>query len=281
MCLDEVSRRCAETICVCWSFVRSKRDPDAWEHLYRRSYNNLYGFARRRLFDDHAADDVVSETMTRALDNIDRFTWRGGGFDAWLYGIARNVVFEVVRRRARMAASIDSERATTERGPEEHAIANDDAAAVRLAFDPSAAEERELLELRVQGALTSEEVGQLLGKQAGRSHGPRAGPRTLRTILKRPIVPNDDELVRLLGDSLDMTHRRHHPPPARCLRLGPMRAPQRTPRSTPFVDLAGHAALSAAAADRSSNGTPRWLAVLPSRRHCFRVRRRPGTRGRR
>ena len=55
----------------------------------------LFGFARRRLFDDRAAEDAVSETMTRALDNIERFTWQGGGFDAWLYGIARNVVHEL------------------------------------------------------------------------------------------------------------------------------------------------------------------------------------------
>ena len=32
-------------------------DPDAWEALYRRSYGPLFGFARRRLFDDQAAED--------------------------------------------------------------------------------------------------------------------------------------------------------------------------------------------------------------------------------
>ena len=184
MCLDEVSTTCADDLRAL--VVRAvERDPDAWEELYRRSYNNLYGFARRRLFDDHAADDVVSETMTRALDNIDRFTWRGGGFDAWLYGIARNVVFEVVRSRARMFAPIDGDRATIERGPEEHAVANDDAAAVRRAFDRLDADERELLELRVQGGLSSEEVGRLLGKQPGavRMAQARALHR-LRTILE-------------------------------------------------------------------------------------------------
>jgi RNA polymerase sigma-70 factor, ECF subfamily len=143
------------------------RDPDAWEQLYRRSYRNLFGFARRRLFDDQLAEDAVSETMTRALDNIDRFTWQGGGFDAWLYGIARNVVYELTRVRQRTAPLHEVAQPTTERGPEEHAVANDESTAMRLAFDRLDAEDREILELRVHAGLTSDEVGRLLGKQPG------------------------------------------------------------------------------------------------------------------
>ncbi len=142
-------------------------DPDAWEALYRRSYGPLFGFARRRLFDDQAAEDAVSETMARALDGIDRFTWQGGGFDAWLYGIVRNVVRELSRARWRSAGPVTDERPTTERGPEEHAVAVDDTAWLREAFCRLSDEDREILELRVQGGLTSEEVGRLLGKQPG------------------------------------------------------------------------------------------------------------------
>ncbi len=142
------------------------REPEAWEQLYRRAYCRLYGFARRRLFDIQAAEDAVSETMTRALDNIDRFTWRGGGFDAWLYGIARNVVYEFGRSSRCVATPVGPDSAA-ERGPEEQAVARDEATAVRLAFDRLSPEDRELLELRVQGGLSSEEVGRLLGKQPG------------------------------------------------------------------------------------------------------------------
>lgn len=144
-----------------------ERDPDAWEALYRRSYRNLFGFAHRRLFDHRAAEDAVSETMTRALGNIDRFTWRGGGFDAWLYGIARNVVLEFTRSRQRTVALVTEDRATTDRGPEEHAVAGAETAAMRRSFDRLSPDDRELLELRVQGGLSSEDVGLLLGKQPG------------------------------------------------------------------------------------------------------------------
>ena len=142
-------------------------DPDAWESLYRRSYGPLFGFARRRLFDDQAAEDAVSETMARALDGIDRFTWQGGGFDAWLYGIVRNVVRELSRSRWRNAGPVTDECPATGRGPEEHAIAADDTRCLREAFCRLSEGDREILELRVQGGLTSEEVGRLLGKQPG------------------------------------------------------------------------------------------------------------------
>ena len=144
------------------------RDPDAWEALYRRCYRKLFSFARRRLADDQAAEDAVSETMTRALHAIDRFTWQGGGFDAWLYGIARNVVRESTRARWRTTSVAGAcDRASTERGPEERAIAGDDDAAMRLAFGQLGDDDRELLELRVHAGLSADEVGRLLGKRPG------------------------------------------------------------------------------------------------------------------
>ncbi len=144
----------------------TRRDPDAWEHLYRRSYTRLFSYARRRLPDEDAAEDAVSETMARALDNIDGFSWQGAGFDGWLYGIARNVILEAGRRWRRHVDEV-TDQPTVERGPEDEIIARDQAAAMRVAFERLAPEERELLELRVHSGLSSEEVGTRLGKRAG------------------------------------------------------------------------------------------------------------------
>lgn len=161
------------------------RDPDAWEQLYRRTYRPLFGFARRRLSDERAAEDVVSETMARALDAIDRFTWRGGGFDAWLWGIARNVVHEHLRARLRTTPSALAEAPSLDRSPEDEVVVDDQRAGIRRAFDRLSPEDRELLELRIQGGLSSEAVGELLGKRPGavRMAQARALER-LRTLLE-------------------------------------------------------------------------------------------------
>lgn len=145
----------------------TRHDPQAWEEVYRRSYRRLFNYARRRVADDHAADDVVSETMMRALDSIHRFTWRGAGFDAWLYGIARNVTFEAGRRRGRTETLAVEEWPSDEPDPGDRVVAAEQARLVRAAFARLSTEEQELLELRVQGGLTSAQVGQVVGKRAG------------------------------------------------------------------------------------------------------------------
>jgi RNA polymerase sigma-70 factor, ECF subfamily len=142
-----------------------RADPDAWEALYRRVYPGLLAYASRRL-DRERARDAVAETMARAIAKIDRFEWRGGGFDAWLYGILRHVVLDAHRARGRDAGR--RERGEPRHaGPLEHALDNEDAREVRAAFGRLNADDRELLELRVVAGLTAEEVGEVLGKRPG------------------------------------------------------------------------------------------------------------------
>ena len=139
-------------------------DADAWEALYRHAYPRLFAFARRRLATADEAEDAVSETMVRAYDRISDFRWRAGGFEAWLFVICRNIVFEANRRRGRLIPTLD---AFPEPLPEERVIADEEAAGVRAAFARLSPEERELLELRVVGGLAAKQVGRLLGKRAG------------------------------------------------------------------------------------------------------------------
>lgn len=144
------------------------KDADAWEALYRRAYPGLYAYARRRLRSEHEADDAVSETMLRALDRIHTFTWKGAGFDAWLYGIARNVVREGHRHSGR-TSSIEGlpEAETSTVGPLDDLVGREQAADVRCAFGRLTPEDRELLELRVVAGLSAEGVGAVLGRRPG------------------------------------------------------------------------------------------------------------------
>ena len=122
-------------------------------------------FSRRRLFSDEAADDAVSETMTRALVAIDRFRWKGAGVDAWLMGIARLVVLEHQRNALRPPAP--SMPSAPVKGPLDHLVAAEQAAHVRLAFEKLSSEDQELLELRVVAGLSADGVGEVLGKKPG------------------------------------------------------------------------------------------------------------------
>jgi RNA polymerase sigma-70 factor, ECF subfamily len=48
-----------------------------------------------------AAQDIAATTFNRALETIDRYSYRGRPVLAWLYGIAGNLVKETLRNEAR------------------------------------------------------------------------------------------------------------------------------------------------------------------------------------
>jgi RNA polymerase sigma-70 factor (ECF subfamily) len=58
----------------------------------------LRAYARFLARDRSAADDLVQDTLLRALGAIDRYE-PGGSLRAWLFTIQRNVFFEQARRR--------------------------------------------------------------------------------------------------------------------------------------------------------------------------------------
>ncbi len=60
----------------------------------------LRGYARALTRNHHDADDLVQDTLTKALANIDRFE-PGTRLRAWLFTIMRNTFFNQVRRRRR------------------------------------------------------------------------------------------------------------------------------------------------------------------------------------
>ncbi len=141
-------------------------DPDAWEELYVRSYARLHDYARRRLPSREEADDAVGEAFARAYAGIRRFQWRGAGFDAWMYGIVRNVILESHRERVRPPVS-SLDPVGEEPGPVEYVLAREEGSELRAAFARLGTEDREVLELRVVGGLDAKQVAKVLGKRPG------------------------------------------------------------------------------------------------------------------
>jgi RNA polymerase sigma-70 factor (ECF subfamily) len=139
-------------------------DAEAWDVLYRASHPRLLAYARRRVAGE-GARDIVAETMVRAVETIDRYDPDHGRFEAWLFGICRNLLLQEARTAGR------ADRAPLADGiggaVGEALDADEEATAMRAAYGRLSDDERELLDLRVIGALSAEEVGFILNRRPG------------------------------------------------------------------------------------------------------------------
>jgi RNA polymerase sigma-70 factor, ECF subfamily len=76
----------------------SRENLDAFSVLYGRYADRVYRYALARTGDAAQADDVVSDTMVRAMERIDRFDPELGTFAGWLFTIASRRISD--RQRA-------------------------------------------------------------------------------------------------------------------------------------------------------------------------------------
>ena len=74
-------------------------DPAALAYLYLRFADNVYGYARSIVGDDHEAEDVVQQVFVRMITAIRSYESRGLPFSAWLLRIARNMAIDHLRRQ--------------------------------------------------------------------------------------------------------------------------------------------------------------------------------------
>lgn len=70
--------------------AEAKRDPQCFEPLYNRYYDEIFRFIYRRTDREALTADLCSQTFYKALINLKKYEWTGRPFVAWLYRIASN-----------------------------------------------------------------------------------------------------------------------------------------------------------------------------------------------
>lgn len=146
-------------------------DRDGLGVLYRAESERLLAFFVRRTYDPQLALDLIGETFARAFERGGRF--RGGSEEeaaAWVWGIARNVLRDALRRgraeqRAirRMGVQAPLLNADEQAEVERHVGLGDLRVMVLAALETLAPEQREALRLRVVLELDYAAVAERLG----------------------------------------------------------------------------------------------------------------------
>ncbi len=162
----------------------AKRDPQAFEQLYRRYVAQIYSLALYETRDPHAAEDITEGVFLKALAALPRFREQGEGeestFKVWLYAIARNVIANE-RRHDRRHPSDPIELALGLAAPDDPAASTEthlEAERALAAVMELPPERRQAVILRFVNELSAREIGEIMGKSEG----------AVRVLIHRALV---------------------------------------------------------------------------------------------
>ena len=79
--------------------LRTSRGEETMRSLYRLYGGELYGFALNCLGDRGLAEEIVQDVFTRVWRHAESFDPDRATFRTWIYGIARNAIIDLERRR--------------------------------------------------------------------------------------------------------------------------------------------------------------------------------------
>lgn len=144
--------------------LREKQDQFARE--YPDLFDFLYRYIQGRLFDRDETDDVVSEAITKAYAQLERFDPARGNLRQWLTGIAK---YELLThwRRKKPTVSLECEEGIID--PKTGASFTEMLDQERLAekiYRGLPAESKTLVALRYVDDMTYEELAEITGKAA-------------------------------------------------------------------------------------------------------------------
>jgi RNA polymerase sigma-70 factor (ECF subfamily) len=175
-------------------------DRDALGFLYARYADNVCGYVRSIVHDEHEAEDITQHVFAKLISVIGKYEERDVPFFAWILRVSRNVAVDHIRRQR--AIPVEEIRHVGEER-------DDRAAAERLADLREALAElppdqREVLVLRHFAGLSPTEIAERTGRSEGSVHGLHhrgrraltaelssrgAGPATVRSLHAHGAVP--------------------------------------------------------------------------------------------
>jgi RNA polymerase sigma-70 factor (ECF subfamily) len=161
--------------------ARAKQgDRAAMRFLYLRYADNVYGYARSIVHNDHDAEDVVQQVFTRVLTAIETYELRSVPFSAWLLRITHNLAIDYVRRRRPVVDGTDA--VVAEERP--HLEATHLRGLLRDALAELPEVQREIVVLRHVAGFSPGEIAERLGRSEDSVHGlHHRGRRALQVAL--------------------------------------------------------------------------------------------------
>lgn len=137
---------------------------EQFEAAYREHAGPLYAYAFRRLGEESAAQDLVSDAFFKALRSLPSFDSGKGSFKNWIYAIASRLMVDKWRKEP-ARGDPDAADAVPDPAPDpaRRARAADDLRRAVAALCDLPCDTREVVALRVWDDLSFADIGRVLG----------------------------------------------------------------------------------------------------------------------
>ncbi len=131
------------------------------EEIYRQHAQTVYRFLLAQTRSADLAEELTQETFYQAVRSAEGF--RGGcAVTTWLCGIAKNV-WRTYRRRHPPEDELDETAAAPER-PDDALLAGEERVELLRKMQTLGSDMREVMYLRIFGALSFREIGEILSR---------------------------------------------------------------------------------------------------------------------
>lgn len=146
-------------------------DPEAGTAFVRRYQRRVYGLALKLVGDPGAAEDIAQESLVRAWRHSQAFDARKGSVATWVLAITRNLAIDALRTRRSVPTDpeelIELGPDPRFQGPEDAAVATDDAGRLRAVVSRLPIEQRRALVMAAFYGRTAQEVSEAEGIPLG------------------------------------------------------------------------------------------------------------------
>jgi len=137
---------------------------ESLDSIYTQYYKNVYRYILFRITNRHDAEELANDVFVKAIRNQKSFNPRYSP-EAWLIGIAKNTVTDYLRKnmRVQFVPLDNATELTNATGPEDIAIAGEEAKQLVAAMAKLKDKERQILSMKFATDLRHKEIAAVLG----------------------------------------------------------------------------------------------------------------------
>lgn len=136
-----------------------------FENIYEACFKKVYNFVAYRINNHHDTDELVSQIFEKVITKYDAYDDSRSPVEAWVIGIAKNVVNDYFRKRKRRVfESLDTVRefVTGYGRPDDIAVKNEENEALIRALCKLSDKERTIVSMKYAAELKNKDIAKIM-----------------------------------------------------------------------------------------------------------------------